>query len=84
MVVTLSSFSTRKQLKHAYVLHLSIRRILLVRLPPKTPILNPADLQPLHGPQWKGALTYLDYTSNKKVSIPSNLTVTSSTEDNRS
>ncbi len=39
------------------------------------------DLQRLMGAQWKGALTYLDYQNNKKVSIPSNLTVTRSSRD---
>lgn len=42
------------------------------------------DLRTLAGAQWTGTLTYLDYRSNKKVSIPSNLTVTRSAEDNRS
>lgn len=39
------------------------------------------DLQRLTGAQWRGTLTYLDYRTNKKVSIPSNLTVTQSAED---
>ena len=33
------------------------------------------DLQILTGAQWSGTLTYLDYRSKKKVSIPANLTV---------
>lgn len=33
------------------------------------------DLQILTGAQWSGTLTYLDYSSQKKVSIPVNLTV---------
>ncbi len=40
------------------------------------PRLEPGDLTRLTGAQWKGTLTYLDYGRNKKVSIPSNLTVT--------
>ncbi|MBV9959263.1 MAG: hypothetical protein JO360_12635 [Acidobacteria bacterium] len=34
------------------------------------------DLKQLEGAQWKGTLTYLDYGRNKKISIPSNLSVT--------
>ena len=33
------------------------------------------DLKMLEGPKWTGTLTYLDYRSNKKTSIKSNLTV---------
>lgn len=33
------------------------------------------DLQILTGSQWTGTLTYLDYRSKKKVSIPANLNV---------
>ena len=39
------------------------------------------DLQILTGTQWSGTLTYLDYRSKKKVSIPSNLTVKPNGED---
>lgn len=39
------------------------------------------DLRLLVGQQWAGTLTYMDYRSNKKISIPSNLTVTQSMED---
>lgn len=39
------------------------------------PRLEAGDLKRLTGAQWKGTLTYLDYGKNKKVSIPSNLTV---------
>lgn len=42
---------------------------------------NTKDLDLLTGTQWKGTLTYLDYRSKKKVSIPSNLTVTKSSVD---
>lgn len=34
------------------------------------------DLRKLTGARWTGTLTYLDYGSNRRVSIPSNLTVT--------
>lgn len=43
--------------------------------------LTPEDLDSLTGAQWTGTLTYLDYSSKKKVSIPCNLTVTKSVED---
>ena len=39
------------------------------------------DLQVLTGVQWSGTLTYLDYRSNKKVSIPTNLIVRPNGED---
>ena len=39
------------------------------------------DLQVLTGVQWSGTLTYLDYRSNKKVSIPSDLIVRPNGED---
>ncbi len=45
------------------------------------PKVNSKDLQRITGAQWKGTLTYLDYRSNKKVSIPSHLRVTRSVED---
>lgn len=37
--------------------------------------LKPTDLDLLEGKHWKGALTYLDYSSDKKVSIPTELIV---------
>ena len=39
------------------------------------------DLEILTGAQWSGTLTYLDYRSKKKVSIPANLTVRPNGED---
>jgi hypothetical protein len=39
------------------------------------------DLQILTGSQWTGTLTYLDYRSKKKVSIPANLNVRADGED---
>lgn len=45
------------------------------------PTVKIKDLRRLSGAQWTGTLTYLDYGTNKKVSIPSNLIVTPSTED---
>lgn len=43
--------------------------------------INREDLQILTGTQWTGTLTYLDYRSKKKVSIPANLNVTPNVED---
>ncbi|MEP6923796.1 MAG: hypothetical protein ABI954_04980 [Pyrinomonadaceae bacterium] len=45
------------------------------------PKVKTKDLQRLTGAQWIGTLSYLDYGTNKKVSIPSKLTVTQSAED---
>lgn len=42
----------------------------------------PTDLKPLEGGEWVGELTYLDYSSNKKTSIESNLKV-AATADSR-
>ena len=39
------------------------------------------DVQLLTGAQWAGTLTYLDYRSNKKVSIPANLSVKPNGDD---
>ena len=39
------------------------------------------DLQILTGTQWSGTLTYLDYRSKKKVSIPAKLNVRANGED---
>jgi hypothetical protein len=43
---------------------------------PQTPSVRVEDLRRLAGAPWTGSLTYLDYGSNKKVSIRSKLTVT--------
>src|SRR5918993_1043340 len=56
----------------------------ITHAPANTPRLKADDFAPLAGAQWKGTLTYLDYRSNKKTSIPSNLTVTQSAADKRS
>jgi hypothetical protein len=49
--------------------------------PPQAPRVSPQDLRKLSGARWTGTLTYLDYRSNKKVSIPSSLTVTQAAGD---
>ncbi|MBC7898631.1 MAG: hypothetical protein H7070_01140 [Saprospiraceae bacterium] len=41
----------------------------------QTAKVDATDLNRLTGAEWKGTLTYLDYSSNKKTSIASNLTV---------
>ena len=50
-----------------------------VKLTP--PQIKSDDLKRLTGAQWKGRLSYLDYRANKRIEIPSNLTVTQSPED---
>ncbi|MGH9940815.1 MAG: hypothetical protein ACRD9R_00460 [Pyrinomonadaceae bacterium] len=47
----------------------------------ETPKINAEDLHRLTGAPWTGTLTYVDYRTNKKVSLPSNLTVTPSAAD---
>jgi len=42
----------------------------------QAPRFSEEDLQRLTGARWRGTLTYTDYRSAKKVSIPSELTVT--------
>jgi hypothetical protein len=44
--------------------------------PPQSARVRPEDLRWLTGARWTGTLTYTDYSSNKRVSIPSNLLVT--------
>lgn len=48
------------------------------------PKLSAADLQRLTGKPWAGTLTYLDYRTNKTVSIAANLVVSQSDGDKRS
>jgi len=50
-------------------------------VPPQSPRVSPQDLRKLSGARWTGTLTYLDYRSNKRISIPSNLTVTQADGD---
>ena len=42
---------------------------------PQAARLRPEDLRRLTGARWAGTLTYTDYSTNKRVSIPSNLSV---------
>jgi len=44
-------------------------------VPQQSPRVSADDLRKLSGARWTGTLTYLDYRSNKPVSIPSSLTV---------
>lgn len=46
----------------------------------QTPAVKPEDFRLLTGDRWTGTLVYLDYGSNKEVSILSNLTVNESKE----
>jgi hypothetical protein len=50
----------------------------------QAPRVSAEDLRRLTGARWTGTLTYLDYRSNKRVSIPSNLTVTQADGDETS
>ena len=43
--------------------------------PAQAPRLHPEDLRRMTGARWTGTLTYTDYRSNRRISIPSNLTV---------
>ncbi len=43
--------------------------------------LSADDLKPLEGSKWTGTLTYLDYRTNKKTSIRSNVTITRKADD---
>lgn len=45
------------------------------------PEIEPGDFQIFTGKKWTGTLTYLDYSKHKKVSIPSDLIVSQSTDN---
>jgi hypothetical protein len=47
------------------------------------PAVRDGDLRQLTGAQWKGTLRYQDYRSDRKVTIPSNVTVAQSADDPR-
>jgi hypothetical protein len=49
--------------------------LLILLLAADLAALRPTDLQMLTGQPWTGTLTYLDYRSNRPVSIPSTLIV---------
>ena len=66
---------------NAIVTYLLSVSLLLGFIPTDTPKLKRSDVQLLTGEEWTGTLTYLDYSTNKKVSIPSNLIVTQSEVD---
>ena len=55
---------------------IALSTLLLLALQGQAPVMRSADLLSLTGPRWTGTLTYLDYTTNRKVSIPSTLQVT--------
>lgn len=76
--------SLRRELKtnmKALVLALLIASQLFGLVAVKEAKIKRDDLQILTGAQWSGTLTYLDYRSKKKVSIPANLTVKPNGED---
>ncbi len=64
-----------------FVFVLLIASFLTTLAPPQSPKVSAEDLMKLTGARWTGTLTYLDYRSNKRVSIPSNLTVTQTAGD---
>jgi hypothetical protein len=51
---------------------------------PQTPRVRAEDLRRLTGARWTGALVYMDYGSNREVTIRSNLTVTPTPGDESS
>lgn len=63
------------------VFALLVASVFAGRFPQQAPKVSAEDLRRLTGARWTGTLTYLDYRSNKPVSIPSNLTVTQTTGD---
>ena len=58
-------------------LHIAIliALVFLVSASAQTAKISPDDLKGLEGSQWIGTLTYLDYSSNKKTAIKSNVTI---------
>lgn len=42
---------------------------------PSGPVVTPSDFKIIAGERWTGDLTYLDYSSDKRVTIPANATV---------
>jgi hypothetical protein len=52
-----------------------------VNLVQQAPKVSADDLKRLTGARWTGTLTYLDYGSNRRVNIPSNLSVTRAAGD---
>ena len=54
----------------------TIATLLLLAQQDQAPLMRSTDLFLLTGPRWTGTLTYLDYSTNRKVSIPSTLQVT--------
>ncbi|MFM8392817.1 MAG: hypothetical protein ACKOB4_02700 [Acidobacteriota bacterium] len=55
---------------------IALSTLLLLALQDQAPVMRSADLFSLTGPRWTGTLTYLDYSTSRKVSIPSTLLVT--------
>lgn len=51
---------------------------------PQAPRVRPEDLRRLTGARWTGTLTYTDYRSARRISIPSNLTVSEPAGDGTS
>lgn len=88
----LETLSADSGLSHRIKEELSMQRCLCLALfmivcalstQGQTPSVKPEDFAPLLGGPWIGTLTYRDYSSNKEVSIASNLKVIRATENNR-
>lgn len=58
-----------------------VASVFVVSVSAQTAKISPDDLKTLEGSQWIGTLTYLDYSSNKKTSIKSNVTVSRPASD---
>lgn len=65
----------------AFVLALLFASAFAGRSTQQPPRVSADDLRKLTGARWTGMLTYLDYGSNKRVSIPSALTVKQTAAD---
>jgi hypothetical protein len=63
------------------ILALLLGSLFFGSIPSKEARIKRGDLQILTGAKWSGTLTYLDYRSKKKVSIPANLNVRANGED---
>jgi len=64
-----------------FVFALLLASAFAARAAAQAPRVGAEDLRRLTGAKWTGTLTYLDYRSNKEVSIRSNLTVTQAPGD---
>ena len=66
-------------MKHSFLLLLVVLSLTSFKA---TNRITAKDINVLTGGEWKGSLTYLDYSSNKKTTIPANLVVERAAEQN--